>query len=111
VGPAEKFDRVLFYESFHHCHDHAAMIARLDGLVADGGAVVFAGEPITDDFPMPWGVRLDGHSLWAVRLRGWLELGFRTDYFLGLLDRHGWRAERSASRDVQVHSVIVARRK
>jgi SAM-dependent methyltransferase len=108
--PAERFDRVVFYESFHHCHDHAAMIARLDSLVAPGGAAVFAGEPIADDFPMPWGLRRDGRSLWAIRLFGWLELGFRTDYFLDLLARHGWVAQLHTSADVPWQRVFVARR-
>jgi SAM-dependent methyltransferase len=109
-SPAERFDRVIFYECFHHCADHAAMIARLDGLVAPGGAVVFGGEPIADDFPMPWGLRRDGRSLWGIRLNGWLELGFRTDYFLDLLARHGWTARVHDSADAPWHRVFVARR-
>ncbi len=107
---AERFDRVVFYESFHHCDDPAAMVARFDELVAPGGCVVFGGEPIEDNFPMPWGVRRDGRSLWAIRQFGWLELGFRTDYFLELLDRHGWQAQIHASADVPWQRVFVARR-
>lgn len=108
--PGRRFDRVVFYESFHHCDDHVEMIARLGELVADGGAVVFAGEPIYDDFAMPWGVRRDGRSLWGSSEHGWLELGFRTDYFLGLLARHGWRAEVFDSADAPWQRVFVARR-
>jgi 2-polyprenyl-3-methyl-5-hydroxy-6-metoxy-1,4-benzoquinol methylase len=108
--PTQRFDRVFFYECFHHCSDHAAMIAKLDSLVAPGGAVVFAGEPITDDFPMPWGVRRDGQSLWAIRMHRWLELGFRTDYFLAMLARHGWVAEIHNCVDVPWQRVFVARR-
>ena len=109
--PETRFDRVFFYESFHHCDDHAAMIARLDSLVAPGGAVVFAGEPIDDDFPMPWGVRRDGRSMWAIRRFRWLELGFRTDYFLDLLARNGWTTTIHASADVPWQRAFVARRK
>lgn len=109
--PAERYDRVYFYECFHHCADHAAMVARLDSLVAPGGAVVFAGEPIDDGFPMPWGLRRDGRSLWAIRLFSWLELGFRTDYFLELLSRHGWFTTIHASKDVPWQRVFIARRK
>jgi hypothetical protein len=54
------------------------------------GRVFFAGEPITADFPMPWGLRLDGNSLWAIRKNGWLELGFREDYFRQALEQTGW---------------------
>jgi SAM-dependent methyltransferase len=108
--PTQQFDRVFFYECFHHCSDHVALVARLDSLVAPGGAVVFAGEPITDDFPMPWGLRRDGRSLWAIRLFRWLELGFRTDYFLDVLARHGWVAEIHNCVDVPWQRVFVARR-
>jgi SAM-dependent methyltransferase len=108
--PAQRFDRVVFYESFHHCDDPDAMIRRLDDLVVPGGAVVFGGEPVHDDFPVPWGVRTDGRSLWAIRHHGWLELGFRTDFFVGLLARHGWSAQVFASDDVPWQRVFVARR-
>ena len=85
-----RFDAVLFFESFHHSSNHQALIASLDRLVEPDGQVVFAGEPISAAFPIPWGLRLDGQSLWAIRQQGWLELGFREDYFLDLLRRHGW---------------------
>jgi SAM-dependent methyltransferase len=107
--PAHRFDRAVFYESFHHCDDHGAMLDRLRAVIAPGGAVLFAGEPIMDELPIPWGVRRDGRSLWCVRRHGWLELGFRTDYFLSALKRHGWRAEVLASRDVPWNRVFVAR--
>lgn len=108
--PAKKFDRVIFYESFHHCEDHNAMIARLDDLVAKDGCVLFAGEPIVDSFPMPWGVRLDGRSVWAIRLNGWLELGFQTGYFINALARQGWKTEILASKDIPWQRIFVARR-
>jgi SAM-dependent methyltransferase len=91
--PEGRFDRVVFSASFHHCSDHDRMVARLDGLVAPGGAVVFSREQVMDDFPVPWGLNPAGDALWCVRRCGWLELGFRTDYFLGLLARHGWRGQ------------------
>lgn len=107
---AALFDRVVFYECFHHCAEPEGMVRRLRELVAPGGAAVFAGEPITDDFPHPWGLRLDGVSAWAVRKFGWLELGFRTDYFRRLLARYGWAVVRHGSQDVPWLSVFVARR-
>lgn len=108
--PAGRYDRVVFYECFHHCSDHAAMVRKLDGLVAPGGRVLFAGEPITDWFDRPWGLRLDGMSAWSIRKFGWLELGFRTDYFLRLLARNGWAVETHFSADVPWQRVFVARR-
>ena len=89
------FDAVLFFECFHHCSDHQALIAGLDRVVAPGGQVFFAGEPITDHFPVPWGLRPDGESLWAIRRHGWLELGFQERYFRGLLTRFGWSVDKS----------------
>jgi 2-polyprenyl-3-methyl-5-hydroxy-6-metoxy-1,4-benzoquinol methylase len=109
--PPHPFDRVVFFECFHHCANHEQMIANLEQLVAKGGMVVFAGEPITDTFPLPWGLRLDGQSVWSIRKCGWLELGFRTDYFRDLLFRHGWTAEIHDSRDVPWMRAIVARRR
>ena len=69
------FDAAIFYESFHHCADHLAMLERLHGIVGPAGRVLFAAEPVA---PMayPWGPRLDGYSLWSTRTYGWLELGF-----------------------------------
>lgn len=107
---SERFDLVLFFESFHHCSDHRTMLARLDDLVRPGGSVVFAGEPILD-LPYPWGLRLDGQSLWSVRQLGWLELGFDTAYFLGALRDFGWRGRRLESRAISpLADVIVATR-
>jgi SAM-dependent methyltransferase len=108
--PAARFDRVVFFESFHHCDDSAAMVARLDELVTPGGAVLFAGEPIDDDFPIPWGLRRDGRSLWAIRRFGWLELGFRTDFFRALLKRHGWALRVPPLAESPWQRVFVARR-
>jgi len=109
--PAHRFDRAVFYESFHHCDDHGAMLERLRDVIVPGGTVLFAGEPVMDELPIPWGVRRDGRSLWCVRRHGWLELGFRTDYFLRALKRHGWVAEVRPSRDVPWNRVFVARRR
>jgi SAM-dependent methyltransferase len=106
-----RFDRVVFFECFHHCPEPVRLVRRLADLVADGGMVCFAGEPIADDFPCPWGLRLDGMSALSIRKWGWMELGFRTDYFLGLLEREGWTAERRPSLDVPWQNVILARRR
>jgi SAM-dependent methyltransferase len=96
----EKFDAVLFYECFHHCDNHLRLLRGLHHTLNPGGVVVFAGEPITQDFPAPWGVRLDGCSLWAIRKNGWLELGFNETYFREALRRTGWIATTVRSADV-----------
>ncbi len=85
----ERFDAALFFESFHHCADHIQMIRHLDELLVAQGLIVFASEPIAD-FSYPWGIRLDGLSLWSMRKYGWLELGFTPEYFFATLKEFGW---------------------
>ena len=107
---SERFDLVLFFESFHHCTDHRAMLRRLHDLVVDGGSILFVAEPIAD-LAYPWGLRLDGHSLWSMRQLGWLELGFDRAYFMRTLRETGWAGRRLHSRAISpLVDVIVATR-
>jgi 2-polyprenyl-3-methyl-5-hydroxy-6-metoxy-1,4-benzoquinol methylase len=109
--PGRRFDRIVFYECFHHCSDHLRLMGRLDGLLNPGGTVVFAGEPIDDAFPWPWGLRMDGISLWCIRTAGWLELGFQAKYFTRSMARHGWTTETvKSSQALGWVPVYVARR-
>ena len=89
----EPFDAAVFFESFHHCADHLAMLGRLHDIVRPGGAVLFAAEPV-QRMDYPWGPRLDGLSVWSSRTHGWLELGFDVGYFDGALSRTGWTGRR-----------------
>ncbi len=89
----EPFDAAIFFESFHHCADHIAMLGRLHEIVRPGGAVLFAAEPI-QRLEYPWGPRLDGLSVWSSRTHGWLELGFDAAYFDRALERTGWMGRR-----------------
>jgi SAM-dependent methyltransferase len=84
------FDAVLFYDCFHHCSDHIRLLTALRDTVTPEGRIFFGAEPIVPDFPVPWGLRLDGWSLWGIRKHGWMELGFRDDYFAGALWQTGW---------------------
>jgi SAM-dependent methyltransferase len=94
-----QFDAALFFECFHHCADHLRLLRALGGVLTPAGRVFFAGEPITADFPLPWGLRLDGNSLWAIRKNGWLELGFHEDYFERALAATGWFGVRRGCTD------------
>lgn len=107
----EQFDAVVFFASFHHCTDHLRLLADLQRVVAPGGRLVFGAEPIERHFYAPWGLRLDGESLWAVRTQGWFELGFRTSYFLKALGRTGWRAVEIGRSDSGGGMDVVARRR
>ena len=104
------FDGVVFFESFHHSADHNRLLAALDRFVSPGGRLVFAAEPVESGFWQPWGLRLDGESLWAIRRNGWLELGFRRTYFVEALRRAGWKATLSSCPSTHWGQVWVATR-
>jgi hypothetical protein len=38
-------------------------------------------------------LRLDGESLYQIRNNGWLELGFKEDYFVQLLESNGLKVD------------------
>ena len=100
-----QYDAVLFYECFHHCSDHVQLLKDLHRVVKPGGHVFLCAEPILESFHAPWGVRLDGESLWAARQNGWLELGFTESYFVETCARHGWSVTRFSS-DVSPLAII-----
>jgi 2-polyprenyl-3-methyl-5-hydroxy-6-metoxy-1,4-benzoquinol methylase len=106
-----KFDAVLFFECFHHASDHLALMSAFDRVLKPGGIVCFGAEPITPDFPIPWGLRMDGESVWAIRRNGWLELGFNERYFEEAMSRNGWILTTHRSADCPWISAIVATRK
>jgi hypothetical protein len=59
----QTFDRILFYEAFHHAIEFDDLLLRLHGRLNPGGKVILCGEPIVaapcDAVPYPWGPRLD----------------------------------------------------
>ena len=111
AGTIENFyDAVLFYECFHHCSDHVKLLGDLHHVVRPGGKVILAAEPIFDGFHAPWGLRLDGESLWAIRQNGWLELGFTESYFVETCLRQGWMVARHQSDVSALTSLFVLTR-
>ena len=104
-----RFDAVLFFECFHHCADHARLFDLLRALVAPDGVAAFCAEPIDESFKHPWGLRLDGQSLWAISANGWLELGFTESYFIAQLMARGFVVERHASSASPLARCLVAR--
>jgi SAM-dependent methyltransferase len=90
-----RFDRVVFFEAFHHAFDFQAVMRGLHARLEPGGRVVFCGEPIVPApggaVPYPWGPRLDGLSVFCMQRFGWMELGFTRDFFLAAMRRAGWR--------------------
>ena len=111
--PAE-YDAVLFYESFHHSYDHPATIAKALTFLKPGGMLVLAAEPVLpaqrDVLPYPWGPRLDGETLRAIRRFGWMELGFTETYLFELLMRNGLAFRRLSSGETHWADLIIANR-
>lgn len=110
----KKFDAVFFYESFHHCHDPLNLAKNLYRIVKDDGIVCFASEPFvqgpSEIVPYPWGIRLDGMSIWSIRRFGWMEFGFDIDFFLKLLSQNGFKGERISSDVCPLTNLVIARR-
>jgi 2-polyprenyl-3-methyl-5-hydroxy-6-metoxy-1,4-benzoquinol methylase len=104
ISDLGKFDAALFFEAFHHALEHADLLAAIHDLLNDDGRVVLAGEPILEPgsfwlptVPFPWGLRLDGLSLSAVLMSGWMELGFQEWYFVEAAMRAGFLVQRVPS--------------
>jgi len=74
------------------------------------GIVCFSAEHISLYFPIPWGLRIDGESILAIRNNGWLELGFTERYLKSALARYGWRGLTIHGKDSPWYSVIFAKR-
>jgi 2-polyprenyl-3-methyl-5-hydroxy-6-metoxy-1,4-benzoquinol methylase len=101
IEPGERYDAVIFFEAFHHALDHVALVERLHEVVTEDGALVIAADVVVDltnrywpVMPFPWGPRVDLLSVRAMRTHGWMELGFREEYFLELMERSGWAVTR-----------------
>jgi len=108
--PTKKYDRILFFQCFHHCSDPVRMLEQMKDWLAPGGIILFAGEPITEGFPVPWGLRTDGMSAYYIRRFGWLELGFNSSFFKKLLTTQGWAFQVHQSMDVNRISLYLASR-
>jgi ubiquinone/menaquinone biosynthesis C-methylase UbiE len=106
----EQFDAALFFECFHHASDHRRLLRGLWSALKPEGRLLLAAEPVSPDFPMPWGLRMDGQSLWSIRKHGWFELGFNESYFVEALTSEGWIALKHPSSETPVADVWVARK-
>ena len=90
----EKFDRIIFFEAFHHAWDFEALLDLLSERLTPDGRLILCGEPVVPSkmpgVPFPWGPRLDGLSIFCMRKYGWMELGFSEDFLFEMFCRHGW---------------------
>ena len=87
--PAAPVDGIVFFEAFHHCAQPFVLLDRCVAQLRDGGRMLFVADALYDDFYAPWGVRLDGAAAFVTAQYGWLELGFRRDFFTAELERRG----------------------
>jgi len=91
----ESFDIVIFESSFHHCGEPVRLLEMINKKLSQDGRVYFLHDVITNDFDRPWGVvRYDGETIAQIRFRGWLELGYRLDFFEQLLHKTGFKLEK-----------------
>lgn len=90
----QRFDRVVFFEAFHHAIDWIKLLRRLHQRLTPGGKLILCGEPVVPDptlsVPYPWGPRLDALSIYCMRKYGWMELGFTRAFLNEALWRSGW---------------------
>ena len=86
------FDVVVFDGSFHHCGEPLRLLNLINEHTAPDCRVFFLREPITSDYDRPWGVvRYDFDTILQIRKSGWMELGFREDFFIEALNRAGFK--------------------
>lgn len=88
--PPAQSDVIVFFESFHHCARPFELLDRCTAQLSPGGRLMFLADAIYDDFYVPWGVRLDGPAAFMAAQQGWLELGFRRDFFEAELAGRGF---------------------
>ena len=110
----QKFDRIIFFEAFHHAWDFDNLLDRLAERLKPGGRLILCGEPVvhgsTPGVPFPWGPRLDGLSVFCMRHFGWMELGFSRDFLFQAFRRHGWKVSEKAIAGFGRATVYVATR-
>ena len=111
---SEEFEAALFVASFHHCLEHVELLRHLAARITREGFLCFADEPVflaeNPFLPYPWGIRLDGQSLYFMRRYGWLELGFQDAYLRRVLSQLGWKMEWKAVGVEASAAIIVASR-
>jgi 2-polyprenyl-3-methyl-5-hydroxy-6-metoxy-1,4-benzoquinol methylase len=94
---ARSFDAILFFESFHHCSDHLALLDEIPAKLLPGGKLVLAGETINENIPYDWGLNPSGEAIFQIVTHGWMELAFRESYLLRTLGKKGWKVEKHDS--------------
>lgn len=88
------YNLILFESSFHHCGEPVRLLKLCHKKLSADGRIFFLNDAISPHYDCPWGVvRYDGETIMQIRMRGWLELGYRTDFFEQLLQRTGFKVD------------------
>ncbi len=89
----DKYDAIILYEAFHQMPAPLDFLRHLKDYLTPTGLSPFGAEPIHPPsvfIPFPWGLRMDGGSLGAIRYIGWVEFGFHEDFFIEMLSEVGY---------------------
>ena len=103
-----QFDLVLFYESLHHAVRPWTVIARCAAMLAPGGKIAFAGEPIQHHWWPNWGIRLDPYSVYCIRKFGWFESGWSAGFARSMFRHAGLSLALSGTEGTDLNLVGVA---
>jgi len=106
--PDERFDAILFYECLHHAMKPWELIARAQRWLNSGGKIVFAGEPVNNNWWRHWGLRLDAESVYCIRKFGWFESGWSKDFIVQCFRRSGMSVDFIESSHPEVGAACVA---
>ena len=103
------FDFVVFQTAFHRSADHLALLRQIrERLLARGGRLVLAGEPLLEAAPSPWGLDPTGGSIWAMRHGSGPLLVFRPSYLMHALVASGYDATLTPCPQTALGNVMVA---
>ncbi len=104
-----RFDFVVFHNTFHRSDDHLALLRLIrERLLAPGGRLVLAGEPLLEAAPLPWGLDPGSGSISTMRQGGGPVLVFRPSYLLQALEATGYDATLSVCQQAALGNVILA---
>jgi 2-polyprenyl-3-methyl-5-hydroxy-6-metoxy-1,4-benzoquinol methylase len=103
------FDFVVFHSTFHRSGDHLGLLRQIrERLLARGGRLVLAGEPLLENAPSPWGLEPTGGSIWAMRHGSGPLVMFRPSYLMQALTACGYAATPTVCPQTALGNVMVA---
>jgi SAM-dependent methyltransferase len=103
------FDFVVFHSTFHRSGDHLGLLRQIrEHVLARGGRLCLAGEPLLEAAPSPWGLEPTGGSIWVMRHGSGPLLVFRPSYLIQALSACGYAATLTVCPQAALGNVIIA---